>query len=161
MGITVIQDSNNMKYFCLFALVPLVASEAGVPFTAFSHVGHAQVVAHAPVVAHAVHHAAPAYAAAPIVHAAPAYHAAPVVHHAAPAYHAAPVVHHAAPVYHAAPVVHHAAPVYQEPKYNCSVVDVVESAEVCTPAFETVCENIEVPVKRIIDVEQCYPVTRT
>jgi len=32
---------------------------------------------------------------------------------------------------------------------------------VCTPAFETVCENIEVPVKRIIDVEQCYPVTRT
>merc|ERR1712106_799760 len=143
------------KYLCLFALVPLVASEAGVPFTAFSHVSHQPVVAHTPVVAHAVHHAAPAYAAAPIVHAAPAYHAAPIVHHAAP------VVHHAAPAYHADPVVHHAAPVYQEPKYNCSVVDVVESAELCTPAFGTVCENIEVPVKRIIDVEQCYPVTRT
>merc|ERR1712004_796290 len=36
-----------------------------------------------------------------------------------------------------------------------------ESAEVCTPAFETVCETIEVPTKKIIDVEQCYPVTRT
>ena len=37
----------------------------------------------------------------------------------------------------------------------------MEPAEVCTPAFETVCENIEVPTKIIIDVEQCYPVTRT
>ena len=54
--------------------------------------------------------------------------------------------------------VHHA---YHAPKHNCSVVDVVESAEVCTPAFETVCETIEVPTKKIIDVEQCYPVTRT
>merc|ERR1712106_74207 len=34
-------------------------------------------------------------------------------------------------------------------------------AELCTPAFETVCETIEVPTKVIIDVEQCYPVTRT
>merc|ERR1711910_146174 len=50
---------------------------------------------------------------------------------------------------------------YHAPKHNCSVVDVVESAEVCTPAFETVCETIEVPTKKIIDVEQCYPVTRT
>merc|ERR1712106_1288450 len=122
----------------------------------------------APVHSSPVYHAAPlVHHAAPLVHTAPAYHAAPVVHHAAPAYHAAPIVHHAATAYHAAPIVHHAAPVYraapvyQEPKYNCSVVDVVESAEVCTPAFETVCENIEVPVKRIIDVEQCYPVTRT
>jgi len=41
------------------------------------------------------------------------------------------------------------------------VVDVVESAEVCTPAFETVCEKIEVPTKVIVDKEQCYPVTRT
>merc|ERR1711890_157012 len=86
-------------------------------------------------------------------------HAAPVAH----AVHAAPVAHHA--VHHA--VAHHAvvhAPVhhaYHAPKHNCSVVDVVESAEVCTPAFETVCETIEVPTKKIIDVEQCYPVTRT
>jgi len=87
---------------------------------------------------------------------APAYHPAPVVHHA-PAYHA-PVVHHA-PAYHPAPKYHHA-PTYG-PKYNCSVVDVVENAEVCTPAFETVCETISVPVKKIIDREQCYPVTKT
>jgi len=40
-------------------------------------------------------------------------------------------------------------------------VDVVERAEVCTPAFETVCETILVPVIKIIDREQCYPVTRT
>merc|ERR1712200_212380 len=90
-----------------------------------------------------------------------AVHGAPVAHHAV--HHAAPVVHHAA--HHA--VAHHAvvhAPVhhaYHAPKHNCSVVDVVESAEVCTPAFETVCETIEVPTKKIIDVEQCYPVTRT
>jgi len=32
---------------------------------------------------------------------------------------------------------------------------------VCTPAFETVCENIEVATKIIVDMEQCYPVTRT
>jgi len=50
---------------------------------------------------------------------------------------------------------------YHAPKHNCSIVDVVEPAEVCTPTFETVCEKIEVPVKRIIDMEQCYPVTRT
>merc|ERR1719211_44931 len=80
--------------------------------------------------------------ATPLAHAA--HHA--VAHHA--------VAHHA--VVHAP--VHHA---YHAPKHNCSVVDVVESAEVCTPAFETVCETIEVPTKKIIDVEQCYPVTRT
>merc|ERR1712055_963709 len=69
-------------------------------------------------------------------------------------------VHHATPVHHAVHAVHHT-PAYHAPKHNCSVVDVVEPAEVCTPAFETVCETIEVPVKRIIDMEQCYPVTRT
>merc|ERR1711935_1314519 len=159
--------SSIMKVFALIALVPLVAGKAAVPFTAFGHVG----AAHAPVVAHAVHHAAPLiHHASPIVHhapgvhhapaytAAPAYHAAPVIHHA-PAYHAAPVVHHA-PVIHHAPS-YHPAPSYHEPKYNCSVVDVVESAEVCTPAFETVCETILVPVIKIIDREQCCPVTRT
>merc|ERR1712209_161500 len=45
--------------------------------------------------------------------------------------------------------------------HNCSVVDVVETAEVCTPAFETVCAPVELPVKRIVDKEQCYTVTRT
>merc|ERR1719275_162710 len=106
------------------------------------------------------HHApAPHHYGYTLAHAAPVAHHA--VHHAAPAHHAAHhgVAHHA--VAHHAVVhapVHHA---YHAPKHNCSVVDVVESAEVCTPAFETVCETIEVPTKKIIDVEQCYPVTRT
>merc|ERR1711892_568335 len=116
---------HNMKAFVFAALLSLASAEADaqVPFTAFASgpiVAHAQapVVAHAPFAHHAVH--------APVVNHAFAHHAvhAPVVHHA---------VH--APVHHA--VVHHApAPVYgYEKKYNCSVVDVVESAEVCTPAF--------------------------
>merc|ERR1712080_178449 len=140
----------GMKAFAVaaFFTTVLAAPEAQVPFTAF-----ASGPIHAAPVAHAVH-------AAPVAHHA-VHHAAPVAHHAV--HHAAPVVHHAA--HHA--VAHHAvvhAPVhhaYHAPKHNCSVVDVVESAEVCTPAFETVCETIEVPTKKIIDVEQCYPVTRT
>merc|ERR1711899_677858 len=143
--------NNIMKAFCLVALIPLVAcnADADAQFTAFTAFGgHASHAVHAaPVAHHAVHHA-------PVAHHA-VHHAASVVHHAAHhavAHHA--VAHHA--VVHAP--VHHA---YHAPKHNCSVVDVVESAEVCTPAFETVCETIEVPTKKIIDVEQCYPVTRT
>merc|ERR1712071_173257 len=50
---------------------------------------------------------------------------------------------------------------YEQPKHNCSVLDVVETAEVCTPALETVCNPIELAIKIIVDVEQCCPVTRT
>jgi len=160
-----------------FLATALAAPEAQVPFTAFASgpIAHAPVAhhaVHAPV-AHAVHHAAPAFHHAPLAH--HAVHHAPVAHHA---------VHHAAPIHHAShhsvahhgvahhavahhAVAHHAvvhAPVhhaYAAPKHNCSVVDVVETAEVCTPAFETVCEKIEVPTKVIVDKEQCYPVTRT
>merc|ERR1712072_887853 len=124
-----------------------------VPFTAFG--------------GHAVHHAAPAVHHA--VHAPAVHHAvhAPVVHHAV---HAAPVIAHHAPVAHHAVhhAVHHAAPVYhkphygyEQPKHNCSVQDVVETAEVCTPALETVRNPIELAIKVIVDKEQCYPVTRT
>merc|ERR1711881_675536 len=135
----VLGQNNIMKAIYLATLFTTVLGDPGVPFTAFSH---------APV-AHAVH-------AAPVA----VHHAAPVAHHAVHAvHHAAPVAHHA--VVHAAPVVHHVATAYHAPKHNCSIVDVVEPAEVCTPTFETVCEKIEVPVKRIIDMEQCYPVTRT
>merc|ERR1711892_1623679 len=150
-SILVCFNIHNMKAFVFAALLSLASAEADaqVPFTAFASgpiVAHAQapVVAHAPFAHHAVH--------APVVHQAFAHHAvhAPVVHHT-PVHHA---VHHA--------VLHAPAPVYgYEKKYNCSVVDVVESAEVCTPAFETVCENIEVPTKIIVAMEQCYPVTRT
>merc|ERR1712128_190006 len=33
--------------------------------------------------------------------------------------------------------------------------------QACTPALETVCNPIELAIKIIVDVEQCYPVTRT
>merc|ERR1712106_1154152 len=132
---------NIMKVFALVALVPFVACGPAVPFTVFG--GHA--IHHAAPIHHAVHHA-PAHHA---VHHAPVHHA---VHHA-PAY--APV--HNAPVYHN-PQPHYG---YEQPKHNCSVLDVVESAEVCTPAFETVCNPIDLAIKVIVDVEQCYPVPRT
>merc|ERR1712106_196410 len=115
----------------------LVAAGPAAQFTAFG--------------GHAIHHAAPAVHHA--VH-APVHHA---VH--APVHHAA--VHHA-PAYHApAPAYHKPHYGYEHPKHNCSVLDVVETAEVCTPALETVCNPIELAIKVIVDREQCYPVTRT
>merc|ERR1712243_418507 len=60
------------------------------------------------------------------------------------------VAHHA--------VVHHG---YEQPKHNCSVLDVVEAAEVCTPALVTECSPIELSRKSIKEVEQCYTVART
>ena len=83
------------------------------------------------------------------------HHAGPAVHHAV--HHG--VVHHA-PAYHV-PAYHKPHYGYEQPKHNCSVLDVVETAEVCTPALETVCNPIELAIKIIVDVEQCYPVTRT
>jgi len=79
---------------------------------------------------------------------------------------AAVVPHHAiAPVHHAPAYGHHAPAYggygYEEPKHNCTVQDVTEIAEVCTPAFETVCENIDLAIKIIVDKEFCYDVTRT
>merc|ERR1712141_732563 len=57
----------------------------------------------------------------------------------------------------------HPAPAYgyEQPKHNCSVVDVVETAEVCTPTLEKTCVPEVLPIKLIISVEQCYTVTRT
>merc|ERR1712066_824376 len=144
--------NNIMKAFCLVALIPLVAcnADADAQFTAFTAFGgHASHAVHAaPVAHHAVH-------AAPVAHHA-VHHAAPV-HHAV--HHAAPVVHHTA--HHA--VAHHAVvhQGYEQPKHNCSVLDVVEIADVCTPALDTVCTPIELSRKSIKDVEQCYTVTRT
>merc|ERR1719419_772345 len=93
----------------------------------------------------------------------PAYaHPTPAYVHPAPAY--APVHHapvHHAPAYGYAPAPAYHQPHYEHPKHNCTVVDVVEPAEVCTPAFETVCNSIELAIKKIVDKEQCYPVTRT
>merc|ERR550539_1704613 len=152
-----------MKAFALVALIPLVAARPDVAFTAFTNFGGATHGVHHAAPHHAVHHAAPVHHA--VHHAAPhaVHHAAP--HHAVHAVHA-PVHHavHHAPAYgHPAPAYGHHAPAYayEAPKHNCSVQDVVEAAEVCTPAFETVCAPVELPIKKIIDVEQCYDVTRT
>ena len=98
-------------------------------------------------------HPAPSYGT---YHQAAPYHAAPVHH--------APAYGHAAP--HHAPAYGHPAPAYggygyEEPKHNCTVRDVTEIAEVCTPAFETVCEDVELAIKKIVDVEFTYTVTRT
>jgi len=79
-----------------------------------------------------------------------------VYHQPAP-YHAAPAYHQPAPYHAPAPAYHS----YEPPKHNCSVQQVTESAEVCTPAFETVCEPVEIVKRNIVDKEQCFPVTRT
>lgn len=50
---------------------------------------------------------------------------------------------------------------YEHPKHNCSVSDVVEAAEVCTPALKTQCSTVELDIKRVLDTEQCYTITRT
>jgi hypothetical protein len=147
-----------MKAFALVALIPLVAARPDVAFTAFTNFGGATHGVHHAAPHHAVHHAAPVHHA--VHHAAPVHHAVHAVHHAAPVHHA---VHHAPAYGHPAPAYGHHAPAYayEAPKHNCSVQDVVEAAEVCTPAFETVCAPVELPIKKIIDVEQCYDVTRT
>lgn len=50
---------------------------------------------------------------------------------------------------------------YEQPKHNCTVEDVSEIAEVCTPTLVTNCEQVEVQVKKIADGEYCYDVART
>jgi len=94
--------------------------------------------------------------------------AAPSHPHAAPAYgHPAPAYGHPAPAYgHPAPAYGHHAPAYggygyEQPKHNCSVVDVVEPADVCTPTIAKTCVPVELPIKVIVAKEQCYDVTRT
>ena len=87
--------------------------------------------------------------------------AGPQYGHPAPAYgHHAPAYGHPAPAYgHPAP--HHGGYGYEEPKQNCSVVDVTEIAEVCTPTIEVPCEDIALPIKVIEDIPYTYTVTRT
>merc|ERR1712088_980628 len=50
---------------------------------------------------------------------------------------------------------------YEEPKHNCSVRDVTEIAEVYTPTIATTCEDVDLPIKIIVDVDFTYTVTRT
>ena len=76
----------------------------------------------------------------------------PTYEHPSPA----PTNSHPAP----APSYGHQAPHFR-PKNNCSVLDVVEVAETCTPTITTECNNVNLPVKLIQDVDYTYTVTRT
>merc|ERR1712021_36202 len=180
-----IQLSLNMRAFItLLAVLPLALANTGsfVKISghgqsySYNHGDHAVFASH-PAPAHPVPHPAPAPykpAPTPVYKPAPApvYHPAPApVYHPkpAPVYHPKPAPYHPAPVHHA-PVHHapaHHAPHhghgygYAPPKENCSVSYVTETAETCTPTIETVCEDIVLPIKIIVDVEQCDEITRT
>ncbi len=75
--------------------------------------------------------------------------------HPAPSYPHPPAYSHPAPAYHQP---HYG---YEEPKHNCTVQDVTEQAEVCTPTVQTTCESVEVAIKRIVPGEYCYEVAST
>ena len=107
------------------------------------------------------HTPAPVYnTPAPVYHSpAPVYNT-PVYHTEAPKYVRPAVTYtNPAPVYQT--VQYQPAPKYNTQKQNCSVVDEVVKAKVCTPAFETKCSMTEVKVKVITDKEQCQDITRT
>jgi len=72
----------------------------------------------------------------------------------------APAPHHPAPGYGHPPAYGHGYG-YEHPKHNCSVLDVIETAEVCTPVIETVCEPVALAIKIIVEVPFTYTVTRT
>merc|ERR1711971_905460 len=177
-----IQLSLNMRAFItILAVLPLALANTGsfVKISghgqsySYNHGDHAVFTAH-PAPAHPVAHPAPHPAPAPYKPAptpvykpapAPVYKPAPVYHpKPAPVYHPKPAPYHPAPVHHAP--IHHAPHHghgygYAPPKENCSVSYVTETAETCTPTIETVCEDIELPIKIIVDVEQCDQITRT
>ena len=92
------------------------------------------------------------------------YHPKPAPYSPEPAYYPKPAPYHPEPAYHPKPAPYHPKPAYggyEQPKHNCSIEDVVEVAEVCTPTFETKCSNVELAIKRIVDGEYCYDVSRT
>merc|ERR1712141_596024 len=169
MGTCLEATSINMRAFIVLAVLPMLALANTGSFVKVTSHGQTHGYNHGDV-----HHAAPVpapYAPAPAPAPAP-YKPAPAPYKpAAPVYHPAPAPYKPAPVYHKpAPAYGHHAPAYghphhgygyEEPKHNCSVVDVTETAEVCTPAFEQSCANVDLPIKKIIDTEYCYTITRT
>ena len=50
---------------------------------------------------------------------------------------------------------------YEKPKYNCTVENITEVAEVCVPDFETVCTDVKIAIKIIVDKEFRYQSTST
>ena len=105
----------------------------------------------------APYHPTPAPYPAPVTYPEP-YRPKPVHYSPEPAYH-----HEPAP-YHPKPAPYHPKPAYggyEQPKHNCSIEDVTEVAEVCTPTFETKCSSVDLAIKRVVDGEYCYDVART
>ena len=49
----------------------------------------------------------------------------------------------------------------EQRKHNCSVFDVAEILEVCTPIIETTCKDVALPIKIVVDLPYTYTVTRT
>ena len=80
-----------------------------------------------------------------------------------PGYGYAPAPYAPAPGYGHPPVYGHGygGYGYETPKHNCSVLDVIETAEVCTPVIETTCEIVALPIKVIKEIDFTYTVTRT
>merc|ERR1711981_1090575 len=75
----------------------------------------------------------------------------------APAYKApTPSYHTPAPSYGHAPSYG-----YEESKHNCSVLEVNEYGQVCTPVIETKCEPLALPIKIIKDVDYTYDIFKT
>ncbi|XP_040582901.2 LOW QUALITY PROTEIN: uncharacterized protein [Lepeophtheirus salmonis] len=158
-----------MKVIITFACLALAVSGEQKSFSSFTGHGATYGYNHG-------HHGAPSYpqqapthpkptpAAAPAYPAHPPAYPKPAPYHPAPAY--AP--YKPAPAYAPyKPAPYQPAPykqpayAHEKPKHNCTVQDVTESAEVCTPAFETSCETVELPIKTIVDKEYCYISTRT
>ena len=77
----------------------------------------------------------------------------------APGYGYAPAPY--APAHHAPAYGGYGGYGYEAPKHNCSVLDVVETAEVCTPTIVTECNPVALPIKIIVDIDFTYTVTRT
>jgi len=83
---------------------------------------------------------------------------------AAAPHHPAAAPHHTA-VHYAAAAPHYS---HHQPRYmahmagpNCTLVDDMLVAEVCTPTLTTVCSKEELMIKRVVEKEQCQDITRT
>jgi len=94
---------------------------------------------------------------------APSYHApAPSYGHPAPTYKApTPSYGHHAPAYKAPTPSHGHGYGYEEPKHNCSVLDITEKSQICTPVIDRICESVPLPIKIIKDVDFTYDIIKT
>lgn len=59
------------------------------------------------------------------------------------------------------PVLHQTHHHQLPPTHNCTVERVMERSEVCTPTLATSCVTMDLPVKKVMEKEQCEEVVRT